>query len=426
MNSNKHDEMYVSAEDKEPTQVASMNTQLDHPPQSEFFCRFCRNPINPNAKVCHFCSRDQSLWRNAMGFSANIATVVGVAVAFAAALLALLQFREANQERVEASLALERATNAVAKAESTSKLAESRAEELRKMQSIMLTKQETIQIGIIRRDAPATVTDSNAWNFLFMSPQFRLLQNHRSTRGGQYNQYLTILSGLRKHRELLAKISQMNIDQVSMDFTEMLVFMWLCDNYSLSWQRKPGVGTTSSPFFRPQGFYDYQLTTPHTRISKVQLLQALSMNFFTPVTQDDFYLRGFKIPVGTTLSTEREDVSFQKRTILFSHEAFSLKISLHSMGSSAIKNSIYANPNLDELLDLKGEWFFQQIVALIQVEFEPTFALTEDAAHIYHWINDMMAQLRHDFDWYAVAEDLLSIGPLSDQTEQKRSRAKSP
>jgi len=347
-----------------------------------------------------------------MGFGSNVATVAGVIIALVAAVLAILQFKEAKQERVEASLALQYATNAVARAESTAEIAENRAEEIRRMQSLMLKNQETVQVGIIRRNAFTPPTD-DGWNFLFHTPLTWLLKNQRDTGCRQYTMYIPILMGLTKHPELLAKITKDNIEQVSTDFAEILVFRWLCENYNMSWLRNPGVGTPSSPFFRAHNCYDYPQTTPRTLILREELTQTLDMNFFAPMLQSRICLpNGISVPAGTALSTKREDL---RRTILFSHEAFSLKITIHSMGSGSITTDDFCTPSLVELLDLKGEWFLQRIVVLFQVEYEPAFALTEDSVHIHQWIKGMMTQFCEDFDWHAITDDLLCIGTPSSQ-----------
>lgn len=381
----------------------------DHYTDSEIVCKYCLNPIKENAKVCHYCSRDQNFWYHWGGVIAKGFTVAGIVAT-------LYTLYVAQQERFDASLALERATSALVRADSVAKVAEHRTKELRKMQSIILKKQDIVHLGILRRNNPIPTKDGSVYNFLFTSPHIWLEKNQRYTGFGQYRNYLPILIGLLEHKELWPQINKNNIELLSIDFAEMLVFMWLCDNYSLGWQRKHGVGSTLNAFKRPYGMWDYPQASPRTYISKDQLLQQLSMNFFTPLLHPetrDFHFRGISVPVGTTLTTERKDKPSHRRKLLFSNEAFSLNILLYSMGTSPIGINSFSKQHLDELLDLKGEWFLQNIVVLLQVDFKPTFALTEDAAYIYQWLNGMVDQFHKDFDWYAVADALLSIGPYA-------------
>jgi hypothetical protein len=71
-------------------------------------CKHCSNTIDINAKVCHFCQRSQSILANFWNKIVSTITIAMLFVAIAQAILGWMQFNEAKEERIEASIVLEK------------------------------------------------------------------------------------------------------------------------------------------------------------------------------------------------------------------------------------------------------------------------------------------------------------------------------
>src|SRR5262249_1683451 len=69
-------------------------------------CGFCREEINPGAKVCRHCSRSQNRWINLLRSSDVIASAISVAVL----IVTIWQLNEAKDTNVKAYQALEKAS----------------------------------------------------------------------------------------------------------------------------------------------------------------------------------------------------------------------------------------------------------------------------------------------------------------------------
>ena len=71
-----------------------------------FRCSYCKQPIEKEAKICHFCGRNQNRKINWINYLIRSTPLIMVIVALVQIFLAYHQFYEAKRERIEASEAL--------------------------------------------------------------------------------------------------------------------------------------------------------------------------------------------------------------------------------------------------------------------------------------------------------------------------------
>ncbi len=82
------------------------------PEPSEKECRYCFEPINFKANVCHHCSRAQNSVRRYLEGFGPVASMIGLLISIIFVVLAFLELGEARKERVKASAALATALEA--------------------------------------------------------------------------------------------------------------------------------------------------------------------------------------------------------------------------------------------------------------------------------------------------------------------------
>lgn len=82
-------------------------------------CNSCRQPIDSSANVCQHCSRSQNLLGKLGQTIPIIVSIVMMMTSIALVILAVIQFKQAHQKNVDASMALLSANTAVTKANDT-------------------------------------------------------------------------------------------------------------------------------------------------------------------------------------------------------------------------------------------------------------------------------------------------------------------
>jgi hypothetical protein len=102
------------------------NSEKAKPEQSAPLCRYCQQPMNEKANVCHHCERDQ---RPIFQYFASSTAFLMVIIAISQAFMAWLQYDESKKKRVEADDVLKKAKQVFGQASSNAHEMKLRASE---------------------------------------------------------------------------------------------------------------------------------------------------------------------------------------------------------------------------------------------------------------------------------------------------------
>jgi hypothetical protein len=82
-------------------------------PPERIPCRYCEHEISATARICFQCGRPQRWWKF---HHLELASLLGVFVAFGLLILTIFQYRDAKRDRIDAAKALEQSNMALERA----------------------------------------------------------------------------------------------------------------------------------------------------------------------------------------------------------------------------------------------------------------------------------------------------------------------
>lgn len=77
--------------------------------ESKYYCKYCLQEINQNATVCYHCSRHQNRCIQSLGIIVHVVSISGFIISIIMVMIAFSHLKEARQERIAASDAVEKA-----------------------------------------------------------------------------------------------------------------------------------------------------------------------------------------------------------------------------------------------------------------------------------------------------------------------------
>ena len=84
-------------------------SQLSEIAASTYQCKYCLQEIKQEAKVCHHCSRHQNRWIQSLGTIVHAVSISGFIISIIMVVIAFSHLKEARQERIAASEAIQKA-----------------------------------------------------------------------------------------------------------------------------------------------------------------------------------------------------------------------------------------------------------------------------------------------------------------------------